>query len=324
MSKIKIGIIGAGGISSAVHLPLLSCFDNVTIEYIADTRDPKILAKSYNTNPILIDKISSLPDCDIAVLAIPVGAREKYIEEFSQRNCYIFSEKPFAINLNMHKNFLELSKRITCNYMRPYYNSTRKLKDILESEIFGPIKKITINEGGIIGKTNRGKDSYQSDPTLSGGGFLLETACHTFSQLDYLFKKINVEESKTIFEDNFDIESHVKFHIEDEKTNFSCEYLGTMLRHVEPKTTITFEQNELEFNHLDPEAIFNISGSNSEKKFTINKENYFASNFAQAFYLKWTNFLDKVSDSSKIDTQTETSIQTTKIIDDVITRGRKK
>ena len=76
MSKIKIGIIGAGGISSAVHLPLLSCIEDVTIEFLADTRNPATLAESYDTMPIQIDDISSLPECDLALLAIPVGVKE--------------------------------------------------------------------------------------------------------------------------------------------------------------------------------------------------------------------------------------------------------
>ena len=103
--KIKVGVIGAGGISSGVHLPLLSCIDNISIEFIADTINPEILAKTYNTRSIKINDISSLPNCDIVVLAIPVGVKEEYIREFSKRNTYIFTEKPFAIDLETHKNF---------------------------------------------------------------------------------------------------------------------------------------------------------------------------------------------------------------------------
>ena len=157
MQNLEIGIIGAGSISSTVHLPLLSCIENVSVKYIADTFDPKDLAKTYNTQSIKITDITSLPDCDIAVLAIPVGVRKKYIQEFSKRKTAIFTEKPFAIDPETHKSFLELSNRISCNYMRIYYNSTRQIKDIITSGIFGPIKKVSITEGGIIGKTGREK-----------------------------------------------------------------------------------------------------------------------------------------------------------------------
>ena len=42
---MKIGVIGAGGISANVHLPLLSCITDVRIKFIADIFDPKDLAK---------------------------------------------------------------------------------------------------------------------------------------------------------------------------------------------------------------------------------------------------------------------------------------
>ena len=46
---------------------------------------------------IKIDDISSLPACDIALLATPVGVREKYINEFSKRKIPLFTEKITAL-----------------------------------------------------------------------------------------------------------------------------------------------------------------------------------------------------------------------------------
>ena len=323
MPKIKVGVIGAGGISSGVHLPLLSCIDDVSIEFIADTINPEILAKTYNTRAIKINDISSLPNCDIVLLAIPVGVKEKYIREFSKRNTYIFTEKPFAIDLETHKNFLKLSNKISCNYMRIYYNSTRQIKNIISSGVFGPLKKVSITEGGIIGKTGRSKNSYQADPKLSGGGMLMETSCHTFSQLAFLFNDISVREAKVTWEDGFDVESNATFDISD-NTQFSIDYTATMLKPIETNATFFFEHNKIQFNHLIPNSIFTISSSDSEKQFVIEQEEYFASTFAQAYYLKWKNFLNKISTDSVFDTELETSIMTTKMIADIIQKGSKK
>jgi len=113
------------------------------------------LAKSYKTTAIKISEVSSLPNCDVVLLAIPVGVKEEYVQEFARRDCYIFAEKPFAIDLKTHLKFLELSNKITCNYMRNYYNTTRQIKDIISSQIFGSIKKISITEGGVMGGRNR-------------------------------------------------------------------------------------------------------------------------------------------------------------------------
>ena len=107
---MKIGVVGAGRISSSVHLPLLSCIDTVNIEFIADRKYPKVLGNTYNTKPVKIDKISSLPDCDIVLLALPVGVKEEYIREFAKRDSYIFAEKPFSVDLKWLGNVLPLNE----------------------------------------------------------------------------------------------------------------------------------------------------------------------------------------------------------------------
>ena len=320
MQNLEIGIIGAGSISSTVHLPLLSCIENVSVKFIADTFDPKDLANAYNIQSIKITDITSLPNCDIAVLAIPVGVRKKYIQEFSKRKTAIFTEKPFAIDPETHKSFLELSNRISCNYMRIYYNSTRQIKNIITSGIFGPIKKVSITEGGIIGKTGRGKYSYQANPKLSGGGLLMETGCHTLSQLDFLFDDISVRESKVIWQDDFDIDAQIVFDISG-SNSFSIDYHITMIKPIETLTTLFFEHFQLSFNHLVPNAVFTISNYNSDKQFTLCQENKFAATFAQAYYLKWKSFLDQIRQGNTIDTKLETSFKTTQMISEIIQKG---
>jgi predicted dehydrogenase len=317
---MKIGIIGSGRIVSSVHLPLLSCIDNVQIEFIADRNNPLSLANMYNTKSIQIDEISNLPKCDIILLAVPVGIKEKYLYELIKRNCYIFTEKPFAINLNSHENLLKLTSKITCNYMRHYYDTTRNIKNIILSKIFGKIKRISILEGGINGKTGLSKNSYQNNPELSGG-FLKDSACHTFSQLDFLFDNILVKEANIIWEDGFDVETHAIFDVDN---LFTIDYMGTQLKNIEPSITIVFEDYEIKFNHIIPDSIFTISSLKTKKKFTLQHESSFGSTFAQAYYLKWIDFLKKVSSSSKINGEIETSISTTRIIDNIIKKGIKK
>ena len=65
---MNVGIIGAGNISSSVHLPLLSCMDEISINFIADRKNTSTLAKLYNTKSILLNEQSSFPDCDIILI----------------------------------------------------------------------------------------------------------------------------------------------------------------------------------------------------------------------------------------------------------------
>ena len=318
---MNVGIIGGGNISSSVHLPLLSCMDDISIKFIADRKDTRTLAKLYNTKSILLNEYSSFPDCDIVLIALPVGARKNYLEKFAKNGNYIFSEKPFVMDLKSHEELLELSQKFTCNYERIFYNTTQNIKNIISSQIFGKIKKISIIEGGINGKTGITKSSYRNDPKISGG-FLRDSAGHTINQLGFLFENISVNSANILWQENFDLESKVVFDVND-KNSFSVDYTGTQISRVEPKTNIFFEDVELEFNHQIPDSSFQISLGNSDKKFILEEKNHFASTFPQAYYLKWKDFINKIS-SSQLDPEFETSLSTTKLISNIFQMGRKK
>ena len=99
-NKLEVGIIGAGSITTTLHLPLLASMENIKLKYIADINEPEDLAKIYKINSYNVENLKKLPDCDIILIATPVGVRSDYIKEFSSRNIPIFTEKPFAINLD--------------------------------------------------------------------------------------------------------------------------------------------------------------------------------------------------------------------------------
>lgn len=318
--KIEVGIIGAGAISSTVHLPLLSCFPNMSLSYIADIIDPKEIADVYKIKSVKIDDVSALPHCDLVVLATPVGVRETYVQEFSKRNVPIFAEKPFAINLDTHKKFLELSNKITCNYVKLYYNSTRQIKEIISSNVFGDLKKVSVTEGGIIGKTNRGKDTYQADLNLSGGGIIMEASCHTLSQLASIFNDISVNESKVIRENGYDVEANVVFDIHG-KTSFSVDYKISMIKPIKTNTALFFDHCTVTYNHAIPNSELFITSYDGNKKFHLAKETRYAETANQAYYLKWKSFIDKISSGIPIDTKSETSIKTTELITDIYRKG---
>lgn len=200
--------------------------------------------------------------------------------------------------------------------MKIYYNSTRQIKDIISSGVFGNLRKVSIKEGGIIGKTNRGKDTYQSNPNLSGGGILMETACHTISQLTYIFNNISVRSSNVIWDDDFDVEANVMFDVSD-KNQFNIDYDITMIKPVEIGSTFFFDHSKISFDHTIPNSELFIYNYNSDRCFTLNKETRYATTTTQAYYLKWKSFLDKVSNGDIHDTEFDTSLKTTELITDI-------
>lgn len=313
-SNLEVGIIGAGAITTTLHLPLLSAMSGITAKYVVDVNKPIDLAKNYKIDSYDTKDLGNLPDCDIILIATPVGVREEYIKEFSKRQIPIFTEKPFAINLKDHQKFLKYSNDIGCNYMKIWYNSSKMFESIISSKMFGDIEKISIKEGGIIGKTNRGSDTYQSDKKLSGGGVILEASCHTLSVLTHIFKKIYVENSKIIWEKELDVEAKIDFKTECESSIIPINYEITYIRAIENGTTIFFKNCYITFDHLNPRSDFIIHNYKNQNSFILKNEMKFANSSQQAYYLVWKNFIEKVRNGEELKGEELTSIKTTELI----------
>jgi len=319
-NKFEIGIIGAGSITTTLHLPLLASMENIKIKYIADINEPKDLAKVYKINSYNVNNLKKLPDCDIVLIATPVGVRSEYIKEFSSRNIPIFTEKPFAINLDEHKKNLSYSNPMTVNYMKRWYNSSKSFSEIIKNKAFGNLQKIIIKEGGIVGKTNRSSDTYQSDKKLSGGGVIMESACHTLNVLSDIFPEIDVLDSKITWEKELDVQAKVNFIIKGDK-NIPIEYMTSLIEPIETGCTLYYEKCYITFNHSIPNSDFAINNYDNEKILKIKNESKYATTSQQAYYLVWKDFIDKISNNEKIDTEKLTSIKTTELISKIYELG---
>lgn len=319
-NKLEVGIIGAGSITTTLHLPLLASMENIKLKYIADINEPEDLAKIYKINSYNVENLKKLPDCDIILIATPVGVRSDYIKEFSSRNIPIFTEKPFAINLDEHKKNLSYSNPITANYMKIWYNSSKSFSEIIKNKAFGNLQKIIIKEGGIIGKTNRGSDTYQSDKKLSGGGVIMESACHTLSVLSDIFPEIDVLDSKIIWEKELDVQAEVNFIVKGDK-NIVIEYMTSLIEPIKTGCSLYYENCYITFDHSIPNSDFTINNYDNEKILNIKNESKYAITSQQAYYLVWKEFIDKVANNEKIDTEKSTSIKTTELISKIYELG---
>ncbi len=322
-SNFEVGIIGAGAITTTLHLPLLSAINYTQPKYIADVYNPIELAKTYKIKSYNIKNLEKLPDCDIILIATPVGVREDYIKEFSKRGIPIFTEKPFAVNLDEHKKLLNYSDAIGCNYMKIWYNTSRSFENILSSNIFGRLKKISIKEGGIVGKTNRGSTTYQANKKLSGGGVIMESSCHTLSVLSNIFENISVHSSEIIWEKDLDVEAKITFK-EKKGLEIPIEYMITLIQPVETGTTLYYDDCYITFNHTIPNSDFKVHSYNNSKTFKIMNESILANSPQQAYYLTWKNFIDKIKTGKTLDTSKLTSIKTTGLISQIYDLGNKK
>ena len=76
--------------------------------------------------------------CDLIALFLPLYLTSAifliasmWASKFSKSDSYIFSEKPFTMDLKIHENLLQNSDKFTCNYERLFYNTTKRVQQPL-------------------------------------------------------------------------------------------------------------------------------------------------------------------------------------------------
>ncbi len=186
--KIKIGIVGAGAVTTDLHLPVLVNFPDVELKWICDVDEKRALylAKLYKI-PQVFSNIEQCSDVDIVLIAIPVGYRPVVMRKILKRGWHVFCEKPFAISLEEHDQYLaeaeKNSLQVGVGLVRRYCPTTVMAKKIVNGGYFGPIVEVWANEGLRTKRTGKGTDWYGGDPKIAGGGILMETGSHLIDQI---------------------------------------------------------------------------------------------------------------------------------------------
>ena len=320
-----IGVIGAGKIASSAHLPVLYNIDEARIKYVADVdaKRAKRMGRAYGAQGVSIDDVSSVPECDAALLAIPVTVREPYIEEFGRRGTPVFSEKPFALNPEMHAHFLDQLSDVSCNYLRVCFDSTNKAREIVRSGMFGNVERIVCQEGGIQGATGQSSSGFGAEDEIRDRRLLLDRACHGLSQLLYVFDggEFAVESSTMKWQRGFDIDVQSELSLHAGGDVIPVDFSLTQVRSIDSVFRIEFENAVVEFDVADPEAQLEIRGdSEPSEPLRLEQNESHASTFAQAAYLRWQSFLRSLSqdDSDELKTGMEITKTMTEMYENAV------
>lgn len=292
-----IGVVGAGKIASSTHLPVLANADRANVQYVADVDKDQVksLARSYGVDAVVPDDPRDLPPCDVALLATPVGVREGYVEEFGRRGTPVLSEKPFAPDVRTHEAFVETVDVISCNYLRLCFGATRQLRAVVDSGVFGAVERVELSEGGIVGATGRSQDDYQTDPSLSGGGVLVERGSHMVSQLCSVLDtdEITVEDATMTTDEGYDVDVSADLEVATDDRTVPVSFDLTRIRPVDHEFRVIFENATVSAEIDTPGSDLTVTRDGRDVC-TIGPDERWATTFAQSAYLRWRQFLSKL------------------------------
>jgi predicted dehydrogenase len=194
--SLRVGIVGAGTVSSGSHLPILVNTPNISIDWICDSSlaTARSVARAYSIDAAY-ERIAQCPDVDVVLIATPLGSRRQVVPEVLSRGWHAFCEKPFAATLDEHNEYEALAEQhrvqIGVAYVRRFTRPSTTARRLVSQRFLGSIKRVTAAEGVRVRGTGRGADWYMADPK-AGGGILFETGSHLLDQVLYVIGATDV------------------------------------------------------------------------------------------------------------------------------------
>ena len=323
-SKLRVGIIGAGQITSSVHLPVL-CASNQMFDvrwiYDVNLKSNNEIARQFRITPLAqLDNQSAVEHIDIVLLATPVFARRDYLMLCAERQVHVLVEKPFALTASEHVDYVSLftASRIYCGYMRRVYKTTMILKKFIDWGTFGHLKKVTYQEGGRT--TSASGNSKTLDlPHTSGGGVLRDLGCHGIDLLLYLTGATDfaVEKKSIEWDDETDREVSADLILKNpyDGREIETSFLVSWLNSTPNEIIFEFDTTDIKIG-IKPDSEMLLRDRKHEGDwYSLNIDINGAVSPYQAFYLEWLNVFRNITTDAPSEFLATKCRSTTELVD---------
>ncbi|MCX7045233.1 MAG: Gfo/Idh/MocA family oxidoreductase [Candidatus Sumerlaeota bacterium] len=199
--KIRVAIIGTGGISAAHARGILAYKDRIECVALCDISEANLKTRSEQLggvkagfsdwNEMLKEMGSGL---DAVIICLPHHLHAAAIMDAAAAGKHILCEKPMCITLEEADRILEAVRRSGITYMSAHNQlfmaSVQEARNLIDQGEIGAVHWIRSQDcflaGG--GKSDPFKGSWRASLKTQGGGELIDTGYHPTYRLLYLAK----------------------------------------------------------------------------------------------------------------------------------------
>jgi predicted dehydrogenase len=182
MSKLRMGIIGVGGIAQGRHIPVfVELKDKVTITAVSDLNQERAqeVAEKYEITHVFSDYKDMFKEVDAVTICTPNKFHTEIAVAALEAGVHVLCEKPMAITTEECEAMIAASKKankvLSIAYHYRHMKQSRAAKQaILDGEVGDPLvtrvqalRRRKVPGWGVF--TNK---------ELQGGGSLIDYGCH--------------------------------------------------------------------------------------------------------------------------------------------------
>ncbi len=187
MSKLKFGLVGAGGIAQAYAQAFneSSCCDLVAV---ADVRPEAAAALAEIVGGKAYDEYKQLADVelDAVIVATPPATHPEIACFFMESGTPLLCEKPLCTSVADAEKMLAAAEKAGVQFTMAskfrYCDDVVKAKGIIASGVLGDVLQF---ENAFTAKVDMSK-RWNSQPELSGGGVLIDNGTHSVDIIRYM------------------------------------------------------------------------------------------------------------------------------------------
>lgn len=179
MSKVKLAIVGLGGIAQVIHMPILSKMEEVEITAVCDSDLSKCknIASRYNVSKYYkdVDKmLEENPEISAVIIAAQTNAHKEISIKCLQAGKDILIEKPIARNFKEAKEIVDAARTYKSKVMVAMNNRFRN--DMMMQRTFTKAKELGeifyVKAGWVKPQSSNQKWMLERDK--AGGGVFLD------------------------------------------------------------------------------------------------------------------------------------------------------
>lgn len=188
MKKLKIGIIGTGGISD-LHIRAYHANPNVELYAFCDIDKTKVevVGQKWGVERVYTDfnEMLALPELDAVSVTTWNSAHAPATIAALEAGKHVLCEKPMAVSVEEAEQMLEAAKRngklLMIGFVRRFGNDMKLLRDFADADYMGDIyyaKATYLRRNGNPG-------GWFGDKARSGGGPLIDLGVHVIDFVRY-------------------------------------------------------------------------------------------------------------------------------------------
>ena len=199
METLRFGVIGAGGVGGN-RIRQIQGRSDAKVVAIADVSEAALARHKANLGEVATysdwrTMLSEQSDLDAVDVASPHTAHADQVRACLERGLHVLVEKPMTTTAADARALIDLSEKqgkvLAVGYQRHGEARFRECRRLLQEGILGDLKLITvlIAQDCVwnFSKTPEGAyQTWRADPSLSGGGHLMDTGSHIVDMLLWL------------------------------------------------------------------------------------------------------------------------------------------